>query len=188
MRVAPLSFHFRCRPGARCFSLALTPLPARGPPPAAGWAQVAAGFLADLPLVRGFVRRQQAALAARVREGLRQKSAAQGVPPGLRALPRQGSAPNDVKRQLKYKEREDVRFSDGDSKVSGARVMGRPAGRRRRAMARRCRTTQGRAGWRRELRAPAAGAAPTSKRLTPPAAAARPQARCTWRARCTSSC
>jgi hypothetical protein len=51
---------------------------------------------------------------------------AAGVPPALKVLPRQGSAPNDVKRQLKYKEGEDLRFSDGDSRVSGAHAGAAP--------------------------------------------------------------
>lgn len=38
----------------------------------------------------------------------------------MRALPRQGAAPNDVKRQLMYKQGEDTKFADGDSRVSGA--------------------------------------------------------------------
>jgi hypothetical protein len=51
-----------------------------------------------------------------------------GAPPALRALPRSGSAPNDVKRQLKYKEAEDMRFADGDSRVSGATSAARGPG------------------------------------------------------------
>ncbi|KAI3426347.1 hypothetical protein D9Q98_008720 [Chlorella vulgaris] len=88
-----------------------------------GWSQLVAGFLLDLPLVRGRVAREQASLAAKVREDLRKKAAAGGAPPALRALPRSGSAPNDVKRQLKYKEAEDMRFADGDSRVSGTVYM-----------------------------------------------------------------
>ncbi|EFN56217.1 hypothetical protein CHLNCDRAFT_144988 [Chlorella variabilis] len=88
-----------------------------------GWRQVVAGFVLDLPLVRGRVAQQQAALAAKIREDLRKKAAAGGAPPALRALPKAGSAPNDVKRQLKYKEGEDMRFTDGDSRVSGTVYM-----------------------------------------------------------------
>lgn len=41
------------------------------------------------------------------------------APPGLRQLPKRGAASNDVKRQLLYKQNEDCRFADGDSRVSG---------------------------------------------------------------------
>ena len=89
-------------------------------PSRTGWSQLLAGLLLDLPLVRGRVAREQAGLAARIRMDLRKKAAAGGAPPALRTLPRAGTAPNDVKRQLKYREGEDTRFTDGDSRVSGA--------------------------------------------------------------------
>lgn len=41
------------------------------------------------------------------------------APAGLRQLPRKGAASNDVKRQLLYKQNDDCRFADGDSRVSG---------------------------------------------------------------------
>lgn len=88
-----------------------------------GPAQVLAAFVLDLPLVRGRVRRQQAKIEAQIRAELRKKAAEGGAPPGLRQLPKLGTAANDVKRQLKYKEGEDVRFSDGDSRVSGTVYM-----------------------------------------------------------------
>jgi hypothetical protein len=44
---------------------------------------------------------------------------ADGAPAALRALPRQGASANDVKRALQRKEAEDMRFTDGESHVSG---------------------------------------------------------------------
>lgn len=88
-----------------------------------GLPQLLAGFLLDLPLVRGRVQRQQAKIEGQIRDELRKKAAEGGAPPGLRQLPKHGTAPNDVKRQLKYKEGEDVKFNDGDSRVSGTVYM-----------------------------------------------------------------
>lgn len=88
-----------------------------------GWQQLVAGFVLDLPLVRGRVRQQQAAVTAQIREDLRKKAAAADGPASLRQLPKSGMAPNDVKRQLQYKEKEDMRFTDGDSRVSGTVYM-----------------------------------------------------------------
>ncbi|KAI7840937.1 hypothetical protein COHA_005368 [Chlorella ohadii] len=88
-----------------------------------GVKQVVAGALLDLPGVRGQVQRKQAELRETIREDLRKKSAQSSAPAGLRQLPRKGAASNDVKRQLLYKQNDDCRFADGDSRVSGTVYM-----------------------------------------------------------------
>lgn len=121
--LAPVPACCVCAPACLPSALLLLHTPAPPPPPTnrAGWRQLAAGAVLDLPLVRARVAREQAALAARIRADLKAKSDASGAPPGLRALPRAGAAPNDVKRQLVYKQKQDTKFADGDSRVSGAR-------------------------------------------------------------------
>lgn len=52
----------------------------------AGWRQLVAGFVLDLPLLRGRVAREQAALAEKIREDLRKKAA------GGRRIAGQGTA------------------------------------------------------------------------------------------------
>lgn len=92
-----------------------------------GPAQLASAFLLDLPGIRGLVAAQQEKLVSKIRAGLAAKEAAAAGPPPLRALPREGVPPAEVKQRLRYKEQEDVRFQDGDSHVSGecaARAQG----------------------------------------------------------------
>lgn len=88
-----------------------------------GLKQVVAGTLLDLPGVRGQVQRKQEELRDKIRADLRKKSAESSAPAGLRQLPRKGAASNDVKRQLLYKQNDDCRFADGDSRVSGTVYM-----------------------------------------------------------------
>jgi hypothetical protein len=68
--------------------------------PSAGWQQLAAGCLLDLPLVRGLVARQQAALRAKLRAQL-----SKGAASGLRELPEQGATPEEVRAMLTQKAR-----------------------------------------------------------------------------------
>lgn len=86
-----------------------------------GWRQVVSGFVADLPGVRGVVRREQEKLVAKIRADLLAKGGSGAAP--LRALPREGTTAAEVKQRLRYKEQEDVRFQDGDSHLSGTVYM-----------------------------------------------------------------
>eukprot|EP00887_Chlorella_sp_A99_P004257 scaffold15.g4257.t1 len=97
-----------------------------------GWgvasSRVVSGFVADLPGVRGVVRREQEKLVAKIRADLLAKGGSGAAP--LRALPREasggaggGTTAAEVKQRLRYKEQEDVRFQDGDSHLSGTVYM-----------------------------------------------------------------
>ena len=67
--------------------------------------------------------RENAKVATKIRADLQAKAAAANGAPPLRALPPKGAPAPEVKKRMQYKEREDVRFSDGDSRVSGTVYM-----------------------------------------------------------------
>ena len=81
-----------------------------------GWKQVVSGFILDLPVVRGLVRREEEKVEAKIRASLLKKGSSGTA---LRVLPAQGLAAAEVKQRLKYREQEDVKFHEGDSHVSG---------------------------------------------------------------------
>jgi len=82
-----------------------------------GWKQLASGFALDLPGVRGFVSRQQAATTAKLRESLQK---GKDVTDAILVLPKEGISAAQIKSRLARKARDDLCFSDGESKVSGA--------------------------------------------------------------------
>ncbi|KAL4518135.1 hypothetical protein Ndes2526A_g01416 [Nannochloris sp. 'desiccata'] len=82
-----------------------------------GWKQLASGFVLDLPGVRGFVARQQAATTAKLRESLQK---GKDVTDAILVLPKEGISAAQIKSRLARKARDDIRFSEGESKVSGA--------------------------------------------------------------------
>jgi sphinganine-1-phosphate aldolase len=82
-----------------------------------GWKQLAAGFILDLPGVRGFVARQQAATTAKLRESLQK---GKDVTDAILILPKEGISAAQIKSRLARKAHDDLKFVEGESKVSGA--------------------------------------------------------------------
>jgi sphinganine-1-phosphate aldolase len=87
-----------------------------------GWRQLFFGFLLDLPGVRGVVARQQASAVAKLRAGLQKDrtGAAIGPSDAITILPKEGISAAQVKARMMRKAAGDVRFAEGDSRVSGA--------------------------------------------------------------------
>ena len=82
-----------------------------------GFQQLVAGFLLDLPGLRGFVAKHQAATVAKLRASLQKKGKDD---PTLLILPKQGLSAAQVTQQLAHKSRNDLKFAEGESKASGA--------------------------------------------------------------------
>lgn len=87
-----------------------------------GWRQLFFGFLLDLPGVRGVVARQQASAVAKLRAGLQKDraGAAAGPSDAITLLPKEGISAAQIKARLARKAAGDVRFAEGESRVSGA--------------------------------------------------------------------
>lgn len=84
-----------------------------------GWKQVVYGFVLDLPRVRGMVAKEQATAVTKLRASL-QKNKDATAPDAILSIPKEGIAAAQVKARMQRKAQNDVKFGEGQSKVSGA--------------------------------------------------------------------
>ena len=83
-----------------------------------GWKQLLAGLVSDLPGVRTVVAQRQAAGISKLRSSLQKNR--DSPSDAILVLPKEGISAAQIKARLVRKARDDVRFTEGASKVSGA--------------------------------------------------------------------
>lgn len=85
-----------------------------------GWKQVISGFIMDLPFLRGAILRQQQDVIAKLRSSLKKTKNGHLPNDALVVLPNEGISAAQIKQRLLRKAHDDVSFSEGSSRVSGA--------------------------------------------------------------------